>query len=284
MTDHFLETLQKDQSTPIRIWFSAHSHEYDSHWHHPLEIIMPMENYYDVKSCGRCYHVLKGEILIVPARIMHSVYAPQTGNRFIFQFDDSALSHMQGYTEIQSLMGTCLHITQTTHPYIYENIRQLLLQIWDEFFGFSEFRDMTIYADLIKLLQIVGKDLKNNARPASTPYLAKQKEHNQKINAVLTYIDKYYSENITLESAAAYSGFSKYYFSRFFKQYMNCTFYEYLCFRRLKAAEELLCRVDLTITEAALLSGFSSISTFNRVFRQRKGCTPSEYRASYANH
>ena len=43
--------------------------------------------------------------------------------------------------------------------------------------------------------------------------------------------------------------------------------------------KELLAIPDLSITEISLQVGFSSISTFNRVFKQQKNCTPSEYRA-----
>lgn len=56
------------------------------------------------------------------------------------------------------------------------------------------------------------------------------------------------------------------------------TFYDYLNFRRMRAAEELLSSPDYSITELALASGFPSISTFNRVFKAKHGCTPTEYR------
>ena len=35
---------------------------------------------------------------------------------------------------------------------------------------------------------------------------------------------------------------------------------------------------DLSVTEVALRTGFSSISTFNRTFKRKKNCTPREYR------
>lgn len=78
---------------------------------------------------------------------------------------------------------------------------------------------------------------------------------------------------------AALAGFSKFHFSRLFKQYTSLTFNEYLNHRRLKAAEELLAAPDLSITEIALRSGYASLSTFNRLFKQIKHCTPTEYRA-----
>ena len=38
---------------------------------------------------------------------------------------------------------------------------------------------------------------------------------------------------------------------------------------------------NLPITEIALQSGFSSISTFNRVFKKFKECTPTEFKEFY---
>ena len=63
---------------------------------------------------------------------------------------------------------------------------------------------------------------------------------------------------------------------------MGCTFYDYLINQRIKAPEVLLTRDDLSITDIALQSGFSSISTFNRTFKLKKGCTPGEYRTLFS--
>ena len=35
---------------------------------------------------------------------------------------------------------------------------------------------------------------------------------------------------------------------------------------------------NLSITEVAMHSGFNSLSTFNRIFKSAKNCTPWEYK------
>jgi AraC-like DNA-binding protein len=99
-----------------------------------------------------------------------------------------------------------------------------------------------------------------------------------KFNTVMDYIDSHYTEDLNQDDIAASVGFSKYHFSRLFKQYTNYTFSSYITRRRIRAAENLLEQPELSVTEVALQSGFPSISTFNRVFKQVKNCTPSEYR------
>lgn len=135
---------------------------------------------------------------------------------------------------------------------------------------------------MINLFVSIGRNRINNVDLFPNTRSHKQKEYLQKFNEVLDYIDSHYTEELTLDNIADFSGFSKYHFTRLFKQYTDSTFYDYLIYRRIKAAEELLANPELSITEIALQSGFSSISTFNRIFKQKKGCTPSEYRSLYS--
>lgn len=56
------------------------------------------------------------------------------------------------------------------------------------------------------------------------------------------------------------------------------TFYQYLSKRRVACAESLLYSTKMSVTEVAMNSGFSSMSSFDRTFRAINGNTPSEYR------
>ena len=44
---------------------------------------------------------------------------------------------------------------------------------------------------------------------------------------------------------------------------------------------ELLIHTDKPMNQVARESGFNSIATFNRTFREYKNCTPTQYRAIY---
>ncbi|MBR6385212.1 MAG: helix-turn-helix transcriptional regulator, partial [Ruminococcus sp.] len=67
-------------------------------------------------------------------------------------------------------------------------------------------------------------------------------------------------------------------FSRIFRQYNSMSYTQYINTRRTKAAEQLLSDPKISVTEAAMRSGFKSITTFNRIFREIKHCTPSDFR------
>ena len=273
------EDVDFRNSSSIRIWYNDLTSNYATHWHNALEIIIPIDNYYDVEVEGISYHLRPDEILIIPLGKLHQLTAPSSGSRFIYLLDISCLEGLKGFAGIKSLLTAPLFVTKESYSHIYEDVYDLLARMRNEYFRKNEYAELTIYALLINLFVKFGynhiqtQDLFPNVRSY------KQKEYVKKFNDLLDYIDKHYTEELNLEEIADSSGFSKYHFSRLFKQYTGFTFCDYLCYRRIKAAELLLSRQDLSITEVALQSGFSSISTFNRIFKQQKKCTPSEYRS-----
>lgn len=275
--DH--EIVQHQGSCAIRIWCNDLPAPFDTHWHTDLEIIMPVENWYDAVVGNQSFHILPGDILIIPTGALHSLKAPETGMRFIFLFDISAVTSIHGFAEVASLLSMPLHITKAAFPQIYGDAYQTLEQIRSEYFSKNPFYELTVFSLLMKLFVLLGKNHLNSASAFLGTRTYKQQEYVSKFNSVMAYIDEHFAEDFRLEDAASFTGFSKYHFSRLFKQYTGYTFCSYVFQRRIRAAEQLLEQPGLSITEIAIRSGFSSIPTFNRVFRQQMHCTPTEYRA-----
>lgn len=284
LVDTGQELVQYHQDTFIRIWFNDLPTGYDPHWHTALEVIVPVENWYEAMIEGETYHAVPGDIIMIPPGELHSLKAPSEGSRFVFLFDLSTLSRLHGFASIQSILTAPLLLTRAAYPNIYDDVYQLLVQMRYEYFTKSEFAELTIYSLLINLFVKLGTNHLENIDLFSNIRVYKQKEYVEKFNSVMDYIDSHYMEDLNLEEIASSIGFSKYHFSRLFKQYTNYTFCAYICHRRIKVAEKLLEQQDLSITEVALQAGFPSISTFNRLFKQSKGCTPTEYREKNNNY
>ena len=284
LVDNIHEIVEFHNSTTVRIWFNEQNTVYETHWHNALEMIMPHQNYYDVKVGDETHHIEQGDIFIIPPGEMHKLIAPASGSRFIFLFDITPLTRLKGFAGIQSLLVAPFHIKKDTYPKIYDDLYQLLMSMTDEYFNKSEYAELSIYASLLNFFVKLGYNRMDETDMFPNVRLYKQKEYMHKFNELMDFIDTHYMEDLNLENIADMIGFSKFHFSRLFKQYTNFTFCDYICFRRIKAAEELLAEPDLSITEVALQSGFPSISTFNRLFKQQKNCTPSEYRAKNAKY
>lgn len=273
------EMVQFQDNSTIRIWLNTQTECFSAHWHSALEIIMPVENYYDVLIADNTFRVTPGEVMVIPPGELHELRAPESGSRFIFMFDISLITKLKSFVGIQSILAQPLYITKSGYSQIYEDICQILTQMQDEYFSKNEYAELTIYSLLLNFFTKLGYNHINANNLFPNVRLYKQKEYIQKFNSLMEYIDDHYMEELNLEEIAEATGFSKYHFSRLFKQYTGFTFCDYLCHRRIKVAEELLARPDLSITEVALQAGFPSISTFNRLFKQYKNCTPSEYRS-----
>lgn len=277
--DNSQEIVQYHRNSGVRIWCNEETVDYDTHWHSALEIIMPIENHYDVEINRQPYHINPGEFLFIPPHELHKLMAPETGRRFVLLLDISMLLSLQSGSAIRTLLVQPIHVTQDAYPQIYREVHQLLHQITEEYFSENEYAELTIYSLLLNLFvkfaynHLYQKELFPNMRTS------RQKEYIKKFNNLLEYIDAHYAEELNLENMADFMGFSKFHFSRLFKQYTATTFNDYLHSRRLRAAETLLADPNLPIIEVALQSGYASISTFNRLFKQYKNCTPSEYRS-----
>ncbi len=272
------EIVQHQGSYAIRIWCNNQDAPFDTHWHTDLEIIVPMENWYEAVVEDETFRLTPGDIMIIPSGALHSLTAPDTGTRFIYLFDISSITSLHGFAEIAALLSSPLHITKTAFPRVYNDVYQTLAQIRTEYFSRSPLYELSVFSLLINLFVTLGKNHLNGMNAFSGSRTYKQQEYISKFNSIMEYIDEHFTEDFRLDDAAAATGFSKYHFSRLFKQYTGYTFCNYLLHLRIKAAEQLLEQPGLSISEIAMRSGFPSIPTFNRVFRQQKHCSPSEYR------
>lgn len=127
------------------------------------------------------------------------------------------------------------------------------------------------------ILSLIGRNyIEQKNVDAASP--SRRQEYVRKFMAVCDYIDEHCTEDLTLEETAERSGFSKYHFSRLFKEFMNISFYKYVNQKRIELAQDMLLNPNVTVTEVALQSGFGSSSAFIRMFKQFNGCTPSEFR------
>jgi len=279
-----VEIVSFKKETTMRIFFNDMHADYEFHIHNAMEIIVPVEGWYNVYSPTDKFHLDPGDIIIIPPNELHRLESPNTGSRFIFLFDVSFMTSLKGFTSIDPLIKDCLLITPSEYGQIYNELYQLLVQIRTEYFTGSHFNELSIHSHLLNFFVLLGQDHLNRVDMYSGLNSLMQKEYMQRFNNVLTYINEHFAEDLTLEDVADCSGFSKFHFTRLFKKYTDTTFYEYLVYRRIQEAEKLLADADMTITDVALYSGFSSISTFNRTFKQKKNCTPREYRAMCRNH
>lgn len=100
----------------------------------------------------------------------------------------------------------------------------------------------------------------------------------RRIAKVCEYMEQHYSDDISLSDVAALTDMSPSAFSHFFKSKTNTRFIDYLNELRIAKACNLLTQSSQTISEICYGCGFNNMSNFLRLFKKKKGQTPTEYR------
>ena len=147
-----------------------------------------------------------------------------------------------------------------------------LSSIHDGFYAFMQF--LTILYELSR---------SEGARALSSTSFAKiaLPSDSRRVQKVKSYIDAHYHEEIRLSTVADIAGMSDSSFSRFFKLHTGRNLSDYIIDLRLGHACRLLVDSSDSIAEIGYHCGFNNLSNFNRIFRKRKGCSPSEFRENY---
>ncbi|MCI8852493.1 MAG: AraC family transcriptional regulator [Lachnospiraceae bacterium] len=277
----FFETVNYKQSTSIKLYDNNEYENYPPHWHTTMEIIMPTENIYTVECNNQTIVLREGDIILICPCCIHTLLAPPTGRRIIFQPETSSLRFMKDIEPLLNIISPLLIITPEDYPAIHETIRKLLIEIKEEYLNAAfSFSEVIIYSKLLEIITLIGRNQTSHAGNQSG-IIAQQKEYMEKFLSICDYIEAHCSEDLTLDAVSDLYGFSKFYFSRLFKQFTKVSFYKYVNQKRIAKAAELLIEPKRPITDIALSCGFSSLSSFIRMFKIIKGCTPTEFRNLY---
>jgi AraC family L-rhamnose operon transcriptional activator RhaR/AraC family L-rhamnose operon regulatory protein RhaS len=104
-----------------------------------------------------------------------------------------------------------------------------------------------------------------------------------KIGELLSWIEREYAENLSLEDLARKANMSSRTLIRTFQKAFGMTPVEYLIRHRISKAASLLREEELTVGEVAEMTGFSDGNYFSRQFKKRTGFSPREYKKRYFN-
>ena len=138
---------------------------------------------------------------------------------------------------------------------------------------------------MIELLMILYELSKfDDARELSSSSFAQVKptEESRRVKAVKDYITAHYIDDIRLEQMSRLANMSPTAFSRFFKLRTGKTLAEYIVDIRLGHASRMLVDTNEPVSQICFSCGFNTLTNFNRLFRKRKGCSPTEFREKYA--
>ena len=154
---------------------------------------------------------------------------------------------------------------------VYKEI-DTLSTVGDGFYAVVQF--MTILYELSKC---------EGARTLASSSFAKiaVEDDSRRILKVKNFINENFMDEIRLAQLSEIAGMSPSAFSRFFKLHTGRNLSEYIIDIRLGYAARKLVDTSRSISEISFECGFNNLSNFNRIFKKKKGCSPSEFRDNY---
>ncbi len=159
---------------------------------------------------------------------------------------------------------------------------QAVMQVYSKLTHLSEQKE-GFYAvcDLMTILYELSKA--DGTRELSSSAFAKVnvESDSRRVLKVKNYIELHYREELRLSQLSSLAGMTDSAFSRFFKQRTGKTLNEYVVDIRLGHATRLLVDTTHAVSEICYETGFNTICNFNRLFKKRKGCSPTEFRNKY---
>ena len=261
----------------IRVWPSDQSGRFDTHFHSAVEIIMPSQGVSVCRLNDREYQVRADEILIIPSNTQHSVIEGDDILRYLILFEPAPLFSLVDMQQAYLIAQQPIYL-QTSSESCRE-VSILLHELVDCYFQQKPMWNTRCYACLLQVYALLAEEFAAGA--VSSQEEDRRLIDPQIMNMAVSYIGEHYMEEISLEQVASFTGYSRYYFSRAFKNYFGISYSDYLTVKRVNEAVNLLVNTDKPVGEVATEAGFGSIATFNRVFRNQKNCTPTRYRTLY---
>lgn len=149
-----------------------------------------------------------------------------------------------------------------------------LNQLYSQNNSFSHQRFQALLLDfLIMINQLCQQPLK-----AMTAFPSSKEHH---VQAVISYLECHFHEDITLNGIQTELHLSKYYLAKTFKEVTGITIFQFLMQRRIYQAKIDLIDGNQPITDVGYEVGFKHPSHFSRAFKLQTGLTPEQYRKQH---
>ena len=248
----------------------------DTHFHQEVELVYVMEGELRLYVMEREYHLKRGDICVINSNEEHRIETQgeiTTAHLFI------TYSLIRSVYNGVSSFFFCNSTSEDDER--YEKLRELLNQLLKRkmFCEKEAEEEQHEYEYLSVFYKVLGYLTSNFIKKAKTDAgMSMQQKSQMRTLQINEYIMNNYNQPISLKSLADTLYLSEGYLSRYFKKIYNMSFSAYLRQVRLSHAMSELMYTDKAILQIALDNGFSSISFFNKVFKEEYGKSPSHIR------
>ena len=101
------------------------------------------------------------------------------------------------------------------------------------------------------------------------------------VEQIIHYIDENLGGDLSRAKLAAKAYISEDYLSKKFAMHTGMSIPGYVAARRMEKARDYFKNTSRSVSEVAMLVGYTNFSYFSKTFRDYAGCTPNEFRNRY---
>ena len=255
---------------------------YQAHWHSYGEILLVGPGKTNIFMVNQKTHELvEGDFLLIWPTEMHAIIDADRKESLVIQYSNAFMNTLFDLQRIMHFYRNLHVLCIKAHPELVGRLRAIAEKMKTIFFSSGADRELRCCMLLMEFMLTLDEHREEFAPEirSGDPY-----SYTDTVMRRMLMVTDYIKNNLTADdlsqgAMAEMAGISKDYFSRIFRSVTGLNYSKWLNLIRLEKAAELLADKDMTLTEIAMLSGFQSISSFNRVFHTEKGMSPGEYRA-----
>lgn len=289
----YLEIPELNKAFPFRSFINEGEVLVYPHWHKEIEIIYALKGSLNLGINDMPIQLKEGEIQVINGGDVHYFLASPNSERIVIQFDLSLFQEemqmdIAGKT-LREMLAEMAHLSREWPKEVITKMQSLIMEIHTESNTNKPGKHYILKADLLSIIVLIYREIPQlKTQPDSViseQAVLKSQETLHKLEQIFSYVEKHYQGPISLQEMADYTGFSTYYFTKFFKRNTGMTFVTFLNDYRLNKAKWMLLNEAFPVTEVAELAGFSSVKTFHHAFKRAMGVAPLKYRKTiYGNN
>jgi AraC-like DNA-binding protein len=248
------------------------------HYHEEVEFLLILKGEMTAFCTEEQLVLRKGDIALFGSSEPHCTLQTKEGNLsyLVFQFnirnywDQSTLNSMRYFSEMLRPLSTL--------NYIYRDDREVRSRtgsfIRDIYREMNESRtgyELAIAARIKDILLLLVRNDTRLRLDYNDAQLA------GRLQPAIDYVEERLGDKLSIAEASAMINMSYTHFIKMFKKAFGMSFTDFVAYKRIKKAEQLLLTSELSIAEVAQSVGVSNIGHFYNLFRRHNHCSPKQF-------
>lgn len=241
------------------------------HFHSALELTYMHSGCMEALIDGKPFVVRRGELLVIAPYSVHAVETPRASHCTVLVIPRDYIRPFAAWIQDKTFDSVVLRGGDVGEVARAMGMVLALPPRWEQPGRHVGQESFVERGQIYTILGLLMRNLVLRGRPRG--------DEVSLVQGILAYLDSHYREAVDLAHLAARFGYSQSRISHVFNTEVGCNIPQYVNTLRARAAAALLLEEKVSVTRAAMETGFESMRTFYRAFRLCFGVTPRAFAA-----